>query len=332
MAMNNYSLSVSFFKKYVLLDQTSAVVYYNLAMCLNELAQLDEAASAYRQALIIKPNFIDALYNLANLLNEQQRYQASQQCYQDVLILDPLHLNAAINQGNAFQQMRCFKEAEESFLQAIKLQPNEATAYNNLGNLLFKLKRFSEAEACFLNALNRRQNYANACTNYSLLLLSQGRFEEGWQAHETRFHPNKDNRAIQPVAGGVKQWQGEVLDGKSLLVWPEQGFGDEIQFVRYLPLLKGRGVRRLVLVCKKPLQALFAQLECVDKVICIDDFDRADLQGVDYWVFIMSLPFHFKTRLNSIPAILPYLKVSQQSIDYWANFLPSLALNVGLER
>jgi len=330
MAANNFSLSAAYFKKYLLLDQNNATVYYNYAGVLSQLSCDDEAEISYRQAIERKPDFVDALYNLANLLMDRQKYLAAIEYYQSVLNCQPKHTDAMVNLGLCFQYVWQFKQAENTFAQVIELLPADATAYNNLGNLLAKIKRFDEAETAFISALKFRQNYANACTNLSLLLLSQGRFEEGWQAHETRFYPNKDNRSVQPVAGGVKQWQGEPIIGQSLLIWPEQGFGDEIQFVRYLPLLKKAGIKRVVLVCKKPLKRLFSELECVDKVICIDDFNKTDMQGIDRWVFIMSLPFCFKTRLDSIPANLPYLRVAEKTVMHWADFIPASTFNVGL--
>ena len=128
----------------------------------------------------------------------------------------------------------------------------------------------------------------------------------------------------------VTQWQGEPLVGKSLIVWPEQGLGDEIQFVRYVYLLKKQQPKKIILVCRQPLQTLLSQLSVVDKVISQNDFQLADADDIDYWAFMMSFPFHLKTTLETVPANLPYLYACSNKQLFWKQFLPCATFVVGL--
>ena len=124
----------------------------------------------------------------------------------------------------------------------------------------------------------------------------------------------------------LQRWRGESLLGKSLLIWQEHGFGDYIQFVRYVPLIRQRGVSKLTLVCAPPLKPLLETMEGVDKVIT----KLTSIDFSDYWSFPLSLPLHFATDSNSIPANLPYLHSLPERIEKWRNLIPKRGLKVGL--
>jgi hypothetical protein len=126
-------------------------------------------------------------------------------------------------------------------------------------------------------------------------------------------------------------WQGEALKGKSLLIWPQQGFGDYIQFARFLPLLKLRGISTLTVAGPPSLRTLLERIDGVDA--WIDSDNPVDLLRHDYWCFVMSLPLHLGTTLTSIPARLPYLSAPAERVLYWRQRLPegSSAASSGLE-
>jgi hypothetical protein len=127
----------------------------------------------------------------------------------------------------------------------------------------------------------------------------------------------------------MPRWQGESLVGKSLLVWMEQGFGDEIQFCRYLPLLKAQGAAHITLVCHPPLKTLLETLAGVDAVLAVDD-EASELRPHDYWSLLLSLPYQFRTDLGSIPAAIPYLAVPAAAGQRWAGRLADAPINVGI--
>lgn len=207
----------------------------------------------------------------------------------------------------------------------------EIVALKAKGNQHFARQELADAERCYRDALRLAPGYAVARNNLAHVLLRMGRFEEGWQCFETRYDPAiKANQQSVPVPDlPFPQWRGEPLEGKSLLICPEQGFGDEIQFCRYVPQLKQRGAKRVSLICKTPLRPLFESLCGVDAVY--PDEDGVQIPVHDYWSFPLSLPLHCGTRtVADVPAELPYLHASAEHIEAWKPRLPPGRLRVGL--
>ncbi|OGR02792.1 MAG: hypothetical protein A2520_09500 [Deltaproteobacteria bacterium RIFOXYD12_FULL_53_23] len=304
-----------------------AGTHYNLGNLLSELKRFPEAEVAYRQVIALQPGDGEAHNNLGNLLSELKRFNEAEAAYRQAIALRPGDVEAHNNLGILLLNLRRFHEAEAAFTQVIALQPGHTEALYSLGILLSELKRFPEAEAVYRQAIALQPEYAEAQWNLSWLLLSLGRFEEAWPLHESRYHPNKKRRTFPPSLP-FPQWQGESLLGKSILVYPEQGFGDEIQFVRYAPLLKARGASRVTLACKPPLRPLLQTVADADKVVVLAE-DCA-IEASDFWTFPLSLPLRFQTTLDTIPAALPYLAVDPELVEHWRSRLPSSPFRVGL--
>jgi hypothetical protein len=165
--------------------------------------------------------------------------------------------------------------------------------------------------------------YAKAHINLGYLCLRRGQFEEGWAHQQWRALPYALERLVD-----CPRWSGEPLLGKSLLIGPECGHGDMIQFCRYLQILKGQGARRIALICHPALKSLFASVIGLDDVLGFED--PVPRQPWDYWAPILSLPYHCKTRLDSIPAALPYLRADERAVARWRVALPPGPVRVGL--
>ncbi|MDK9703746.1 MAG: tetratricopeptide repeat protein [Sulfuritalea sp.] len=313
-----------------------AQAHSNLGNLLQASKRPQEAEAAYRRALAIKPDYAEAWSNLGVLLKAQKRAEEAEAAYLRAIATMPDHAEAHSNLGVLLMEQKRFDEAEAACRRAIALRPDYADAYSNLGNLLQMRKRPEEAEAAYRRAVALKPDHADAHWNLSLLLLRRGRLPEGWMEFEARYAPNKTERRMAPppvLPDGIPlppQWQGELLAGKSLLIWPEQGLGDEIQFVRYLPMLKARGARHLTLACKPPLKALFAAQGLADRVISTADWRPAMAAEFDFWCYPLSLPLHFATTLDNIPAAIPYLKAEPAGIARWASRLPPAGPRVGL--
>lgn len=162
---------------------------------------------------------------------------------------------------------------------------------------------FAQADAAYEAALAQRPENAPVLAAFGLSLLAQGRYAEGWPLYEARrrFQPLLIDRA------GIPEWQGEDLAGKSIMIWPEQGLGDEIQMARYAPLLKARGAT-VVLVCSPPLGRLFFRSLGVNVAALAD---KAQLPTTDFHVRNFSLPARFGTTLQTIPPA-PYLRAPSE--------------------
>jgi hypothetical protein len=158
-----------------------------------------------------------------------------------------------------------------------------------------------EAERNCREALALRPDYKEARANLALALLMQGRLEEAWPAYEARW----DVEAMGGPAPVLAQprWTGQTLNGETVLLYAEQGFGDTLQFCRYTPMVAAAG-GRVVLVVPKALRHLMTTLDGVAEVLSEEDDIRIHC---DYHCPLLSLPFAFNTSLDTIPATIPYL-------------------------
>jgi Flp pilus assembly protein TadD len=288
--------------------------------------QLAAAESGFRAALALAPGMAEALANLGLLQERAGIPDAAESYYRQALAVDPDSLQVQLNLGVLLTARKRFGEAELMYLQALALEPESAAAWSNFGVLLACMQRDSEAEECYRSALELDENYARARFNLAYILLRQGRFEEGWQCLEAR-----DSDQIYAHHFNFPRWQGQALAGKSVLIGFEAGHGDMIHFCRYAQILKSMGARQIGLICHPALKRLFASLPGVDQLF---DFNQElPASGWDYWTPPMSLPYYCQTRLETIPAPIPYLVAQAQCIAAWAQRLPSdnlCKLRVGL--
>ncbi|MBF0183981.1 MAG: tetratricopeptide repeat protein [Magnetococcales bacterium] len=304
-----------------------ATFHNNLGTLLQAQKQFAEAESCYRQALHYSGDRVEIRNNLATLLQEVGRAAEAEGLYRQALQQDPDYAVTYCNLGSLLFEQKRAVEAEAIYRRALCLQPDYAEVLNNLGNLLKELRRTQEAEACYRQALTLQPSYRQAQWNLGLLLLSHGRYQEGWPCYEVRLQLDKAEwRQLEDLP--FVRWQGESLQGKSILVAPEQGFGDQIQFCRYLPLLKERGAAWLTVLCSVLLRPLFACLPGVDQVLAFEQVTVYPRH--DYWVSMLSLPAQFASTLPTIPNHLPYLQASAERINWWRPLLPRMGMRVGL--
>ncbi|GBG12772.1 uncharacterized protein NMK_0307 [Novimethylophilus kurashikiensis] len=284
---------------------------------------LSGAEAAFKQALTLVPDFIEAHANLGLIYNLSNSPQEAEHHYRQALTLAPQVAQIHLNFGALLAKVKRFEEGESAYRQAIALQPDYAAAWSNLGALLAGLNRDEEAEQCHLKALAIDPDYEKARFNLAYVLLRQGRFEEGWTYFEARdWHASLAAHLTCP------RWQGESRVGKKLLIGYEGGFGDVLQFCRYIPLIKRLSAAEITLFCHPQLKSLLTTLEGVDAVIGYDEALPSD--GWDAWLPLLSAPFVFGTRADSIPAALPYLKAEPERMQHWAPRLPETGFRVGL--
>lgn len=283
------------------------------------------AESCLREVIRISPDFAEAYANLGLLLDKQGISVEAEAFYRRSLALNPRSAEAYLNFGAFLAKHKRFEEAEAAYGQAVKLNPQSPAVWSNQGVLYACMKQEEEAELCYRMALLLDNDYAKARFNLSYLLLRQGRFEEGWHYLEARsnwYDVALASRLICP------RWQGEALSGKSLLIGFEAGHGDMIQFCRYVPVLKAQGASSITMVCHPALKTLLATLHGIDVIFPLDE--EIPASGWDFWTPLLSIPYYCRTRIDSIPASLPYLKASPDRIAKWESALPAGGIRVGL--
>lgn len=288
-----------------------------------EAGDLAGAEACFREAVRVAPDFAEGHANLGFLLDRRGEAAAAESCYRLSLQLAPACPETHLNLGALLAGQKRFDEAEAAYRRAIALRPRAPAGWSNLGALYACMKREEDAERCYRAALALDESHANARFNLGYLLLRQGRLEEGWSCLEARVWRT-------PLAAHLAcpRWQGEPLAGKSIVIGYEAGQGDMIQFCRYAAALKARGAASVAMICYPALKALFASLEGLDAVISWDE--QIPASGWDFWTPLLSLPHRCDTRLDSIPATLPYLRAPPGRTEKWAARVPASGLRVGL--
>lgn len=282
------------------------------------------AAAAFREALALHPQFAEAHGNLGYVLEHSGNAGQAEACYRQALALAPDNATVSLNLGALLTLQKRHAEAEAAYGAALAHAPQSSAVWSNLGVLNLNLKNEDTAEACLRQALALDPDNRKARFNLAYLQLRRGNFEEGWTLFEARDWYRAMERHFT-----FPRWEGQALGGGSLLVTFEAGHGDVIQFCRYIPLLKAAGAGRITLLCHPALTRLLGRLEGLDAA-CSFDTPLPD-ESFDFWMPLMSAPFHLGTRAHNVPADLPYLSAEPELQALWSQRMPAgAALRVGV--
>jgi Flp pilus assembly protein TadD len=210
------------------------------------------------------------------------------------------------NLGLALAAADRLDEAAEEYRTVLALRPDHAVAWNNLGLALQAENRIEGAIDAFRRALELKPDFTHARWNLALALLLDCRFEEGWREYEARLELPELGKDRHPYPG--PRWGGTALAGKTLLLYPEQGLGDALQFARYASVVSAQGVR-CVIRCPASLAPLLATVPGVARVLREDE----PLPHYDAHVPLLSLPGLVGTSADSVPASVPYIAIPQSA-------------------
>ena len=292
-------------KRYLRLLQKAPdipVIHNNLGLVLLAQKRVDEAIERLSQALKLDPQYPDACSNLGNAYRHAGRFEESIASFKQALEINPGFVQALGNLGNTYLDVGRLEDSEKAYRDGLKLIPEQPDLYYNLGRALYEQARWDDAEVAYRKTLSLNHNYPLAHWNLSHVMLLHGRFQEGWAEYEWRWQcpgfttrvPNFD----QP------KWDGSDISGKTILVYAEQGFGDTMQFARYLPVLKSAGAR-VVFLCQAELGRLMETIDGLDAVVT----DVSRLPAFDVHAPLMSLPLLTGMKAESdVPANSPYLR------------------------
>ena len=273
------------------------------AIALHQRGDADAALPIYRDVLAIQPDNPVALHFLGVIHYQRGELAQALPLLERSVALRPdepefhnnlgLALAAADREGGAITEYRA----------ALALAPGHAVAWNNLGLALQASNEAGAAIDAFRHALALDANFVHARWNLALALLLDRRFEEGWREYDARLELPELGKTRHRYPGA--RWDGASPRGKTILVYPEQGLGDALQFARYATLLAASGAR-CVVHAPESLAPLLAGVPGVAEVVR----EGEPLPRYDAHSPLLSLPRHFGTRADSIPATLPYVSVS----------------------
>jgi len=274
-----YAKALPLYARLHVLQPEDPVTLLHHGFCLEQAGAIEEAAVRYREALALRPDFLEAHVDLAGVLWRLEDFEGS------------------------------LAHARK----AVELGPQHPYAVRVLGTALLNLNRVNEAEQQLRRALELQPGFPLAEIDLAFGLLLAGRLQEGWAMYARRWRDTERMRRPSFFDAQL-EWQGpraQPLQGKRIGVYAEQGLGDVIQFIRYVPLLQADGAAVFGVVPRELVGLLehsMPGLQCL----------KPDRQfQVDYHVALLDLPMHYGTTLANIPAMLPYLRTPQDRLDAW---------------
>jgi len=302
-------------------EPANARALHLLGLIAHRAGHADASVALLERACELQPTSVAMHCDLGVALAAAGRDGEELERYREALELDGDDANTHNNFGNALRRAGRFEEAEPHFRKALVRQPRFVEALNNLANVLRNTGRAREAIDLYRKALALKPDDAGTRFNLSVSLLLLGDFEQGWECYESRPAVTESQKNSSP------RWDGCALQGKRILLRCEQGLGDTIQFMRYVPAVAERG-GAVVVQCQPTLKRLLARQGTFGHVI-----GQADLApSCHFHCFLMSLARIFRTTLPTIPASIPYLRADPNLTEQWRHRMGAndSALRVGI--
>ncbi|THD49312.1 MAG: tetratricopeptide repeat protein [Bradyrhizobium sp.] len=312
--------ALEFYRRALTLKVDLTEGWSNVGKLLFELDRFDEALDAFDAALALRPASADLWNSRSGALRKLGRLEDSAIAARKALDLRPRFAEAALNLGTALLKRDRVAEALEAYQSASAVQPDYAAAFNGQGLALRALGRLDEARAAFVEA--ERLGNQEAIGGRGCLDLTLGDFERGWEGYEARWIAGKS--LADALGARYKNWRGPDDKAARVLVMNDHGLGDTIQFGRYLPMMIEAGVEPTFL-CPPRLHRLMSSLTGVRLVA-----EPPAGESFDAQIAISSLPRAFATRLDSVPAKVPYLTVEPERIRKWAGHIGAEGYKIGI--
>ena len=294
----------------ILLDPKQHHAFHILGLIAFQRHQYSEAVPLIQQAIKLSPHNASFFMSLGDVQRVQELFEDATESYKQAINLQPIFPEAFNNLGMVLANVSANEGALICFNEAIKQKPGFSEAFFNRANLLRDTHDYEAALKSYDLAISNNPALLDSYWNKSLVLLTTGNYEEGWPLFEYRwkcllsFDANKFNRPL---------WLGkESLKNKSILLFSEQGYGDTLQFCRYLPLIAALGAK-IIFAVEKPLFNLMKDFSQEYTLITMD----SPLPPSDFQCPLMSLPLALGTTLNSIPSSQKYLWADPKKVGEW---------------
>jgi tetratricopeptide (TPR) repeat protein len=334
-ALGRHAEAADAFHRALKIRPGHAGAHNNLGMALNALGDCAGAVKHFQKALRVQPRFVAAHFNLANTLDATGYHAQAAAGFEAALALQPQFAPALFGLGNALAALGRHEDALGPYERAIGLDPKFALAWLALGTAQHALGRHAAALRAFDQALRVRPDLAAAHLNRALAWLTLGDFRRGLPEYEWRLDPAARESAAgaisatgavpplnpQPAIDALPRWRGEPLAGRTLLIHAEQGFGDTLQFIRFVPsvVALAQGGARIVLEVQAPLVTLIAPAAQAARITLIAQ--GAPRPAADLHCPLLSLPLVLGTTYDSLPAPMPYLSAPAASRRKWRGSL-----------
>ncbi len=293
-------------------------IFSNYSIILYDLGKFDKAEELVLKAIKIKPDLAEAHNTLGNILRDIGKSREAERSFRKAIDINPSLAGAYSNLGNVLNDLGNLKEAELNTRKAIDLDPDSHTALSNLGSTLIDLGKLNEAEIALRKAIKIKPSFAEAYFNLSFIELLKGDYKSGLENYEFRFKKNKPSYLYaNPI---IKRFnESKLKKGEKLLVVSEQGLGDTLQYMRYIPYLRKLGLD--ISFCAQP------KLHTLIKASNIDanplNPETANRVSEGYWLPLLSIPRYLKVNPKNPIISEPYINTNDKLIKKWRDLLQS---------
>ncbi len=289
----------------------------NLGVALKGQGNLNAAISSFQKAIELTPNNPEPHYNLGKALQEKGDFTAAIASYKQALQLKPCYPEAYNNLGNTLQKQGDLIAAIKSYQQALTLKHDDPSTHYNLGIAQAEKGDLIDAISSYREAIKFRSDYPDAHKNLGIALLLNGDYQEGWLEYEYRFKKLK-NPILPHSNPQIQKWQGDNLDSNErLLVVSEQGLGDTIQFMRYIPYLKQLGID-IDFCAQTKLHELIKASGIISKPLTPK---QGNLVKEGKWIPLLSIPRLLNVTPKNPIVIDPYIRSSNNLTHQWRDIL-----------
>ncbi|HEX5278491.1 MAG TPA: tetratricopeptide repeat protein [Micropepsaceae bacterium] len=319
-----YREALATIERALALDPGNAELMNTKATALNALNRPSEALQAIDNALAIRPGEPSFAITRANILAALSRIDDAVRLYETMAEREPANIEVHIGCANLLMDQDRLFEALHWVDKAIAVKPDCAPAWTLRANLLLHLERYDESFSAYDKAVATGVDYPEASYHRGSISLLHGRFVEGWRDFERRFEVADCNCNLPTL--NAARWRGEPLKDRNIVVFSEQGLGDAIQFVRFLPRLVEMGAR-VTFLCHPALMRLFRNFAAVGIDLIVSC--RGD-RKFDYQCPLMSLPERLATTIASLPNQVPYIFAEPELVEKWRTEIGDKGFKIGI--
>ena len=312
--LGKYDLAEKILNSILENDPTFISAYLTLALIHEEKGNIEDAITCYEAIIGLNSKELVAYLNLASLYKKDKNYLKAIKIYQKAIINIPNNHYILSNLGNLFYSQHKYEDAIICHQRAIKVKPSSNIVYFNYANTLINAQKFDDAENMYKKSIELNPSFTKAHVNLGAALLTQEKFKEGFKEYEHRIHD--DSNLTELVKSNKPIWQGENIEGKTILVSSENGLGNTLQFSRYLETLSQLNCK-IIFRCPDSIHHLFEDFDFLDQLVSLDEvFDN-----YNYWIPLQNLIPILTPDLKNYCPTPTSIKVNDSKIFEWETLM-----------
>ena len=293
----------------------------NLVIFFFQEKNFDKTSYYLEQTLIINKENILAKYHLGMIDLFKKKYENAEKTFNQILLRDPKNINVLNNLGICYLKQARFEEAINTFQNCLKLNNKHKFSILNIANTYFHSQKFDQAIENYQKVLTIDKDHTISKIGLSKCYFATNKFDKALEFYESR----KKNQIIkQKLINNLikkfncKEWMGDSLKKKTILILGEQGIGDNIQFARYIFWLKEKFDCRIIFYINKKISHLF------DSCPCEIETDVNNIGGIDFFQHLLSLQYIYFQETNSFKKCIPFIQDNKENILNWKNKFKNL--------